>query len=413
MTQALPNTPSKPSLADDPTPNGASIERGGDWRALGLDQGPLVAGEDLLLLLNFGGPRDLAEVEPFLFNLFNDPDCIPLGAGSYAQALFADLVSSRRSPRIREQYAQIGGRSPIVADTLAQAEALRAELARRGRHLPVRVAMRYTEPSIAEAVKAIAQARPRRVVALALYPHFSFATSGSSYTVLADAMAKAGLQDLPVRFVPAWPEAPGYVAALADTVRQALAKAPAGVQPHLLFSAHGLPTSFLKRRDPYPEQVQATVRAVVRALDWRGSYGLAYQSKVGPARWLSPATDAVLQSLGQAGQEAVVVVPISFVNEHIETLFELDLEYGHLAQEAGVKHFLRAPAVGQAPAFIGALADLAEAALAPGQARACIRCLLPKDEAHHARKSCLDCGMKTPRFLAKEASCGAFDAAAK
>lgn len=368
-----------------------------------------VQGQDALLLLNFGGPRSLEEVEPFLFQLFSDPDCIPLGAGAYAQALFADLVSSRRAPKTRAQYAEIGGASPIVADTLGQAEALRRVLAQRGREIRVEVGMRYTTPSIPEAVAALAATRPRRLVALALYPHFSFATTASSYNQLADALAAQGLDGLPVRFVPAWPEHPGYLAAVVDTVRQALAKLPSGAQPHLLFSAHGLPTSFVRRRDPYPEQIQATVRAVVRALGWAGSYGLAYQSKVGPARWLSPATDEALAELGAQGR-SVVLVPVSFVNEHIETLFELDLEYAHLAREAGVPHLVRAPAVGQHPRFIEALADLTEAALVPGQARPCIRCLLPRDEAYHQGRRCLDCGFKKPRYQAREAGPAAFDA---
>ena len=205
-----------------------------------------------LLVLNFGGPQHQGEVESFLFELFRDKDVIPLPGGSYLQEVFADVVSARRAPRIREQYAQIGGGSPLSAMTYQQVDALTAALKARGHAPEVHVGMRYTKPSIATALKAIQASGATRLVCLALYPHFSFATTGSSYNEVARAMKRLGLQGLPTTFIPAWYDHPEYIGALAEKVQAALEGTPEGT--HILFSAHGLPVSFIKRSPSRPQR---------------------------------------------------------------------------------------------------------------------------------------------------------------
>lgn len=355
-----------------------------------------------LLVINFGGPRSPEEVEPFLFELFRDKDVIPLPGGSYLQELFADLVSARRAPKTVAQYAQIGGASPLVPMTYLQAEAVHQALQSGGDEVKLFVGMRYTRPFISEALAAIKASGCERIVCLALYPHFSFATTASSYNEVARGLKDLGMTGMPVSFIPAWHDDPDYLAAMAQRIEEALARVPRGQAPHLLFTAHGLPVSFIERGDPYQAQVQQTVRDLIKLLDWQGAYSLAYQSKVGPSRWLSPGTDEELERLGRAGVEAAVVVPVSFVGEHIETLFELDLEYRHVAEAAGIKHYERASALDCHPRFIAALASQVRRAIAQERQRACVRCLLPKEDAYHARGACADCGFKKPAFLACE-----------
>jgi ferrochelatase len=356
-----------------------------------------VSEKTALLVLNFGGPQHQGEVEGFLFELFRDKDVIPLPGGSYLQEVFADVVSGRRAPRIREQYAQIGGGSPLSAMTYQQVDALVEALKQRGHEPEVHVGMRYTKPSIATALKAIKAGGATRLVCLALYPHFSFATTGSSYNEVARAMKRLGMEHLPTTFIPAWYDHPEYIGAVVERVWAALEGAPEGT--HLLFSAHGLPVSFIKRGDPYQQHVQQTVRDVVKAAGWTGPYSLAFQSKVGPSRWLSPATDDELKRLGAAKTPAVVVVPVSFVGDHIETLFELDIEYRHVAHEAGLHDYRRAGALDVHPRFIGALADVTARALGEPKGRACVRCLLPREESHLGKPRCPDCAFKQPDFM--------------
>ena len=356
-----------------------------------------------LFVINFGGPQHAGEVEPFLYELFRDNDVIPLPGGPWVQDLFARQVSRRRAPKTIAQYEQIGGGSPLVAMTFQQAEALHQALERSGDPVSLHVGMRYTAPTIEGALEAIRASGAERIVCLALYPHYSFATTGSSYNAVARALERLDMLDRPIHFVPAWHDDPAYLEAMADRIREALARVPDCVTPHLLFTAHGLPVSFIQRGDPYQAQVQQTVRDVIKELGWTGAHSLAYQSRVGPVRWLSPATDAELERLGAAGCEAVVVVPVSFVGDHIETLFELDLEYGHVAHEAGIRHYIRVGALDTHPRFIDCLADQVRKALASARARACVRCLLPKDDSHHQLRTCPDCKFQKPDYMRLQA----------
>lgn len=316
-----------------------------------------------VVLMNLGGPDRPEAVEPFLENLFSDPDLLQLPLGFLWQRRLAKTIAARRSPESRENYAKIGGRSPILERTREQAAALGAAL---GPAFSVHVAMRYWHPFTEEAVEEVLAAGARRVVALPLYPHRSRTTSKSSVEALRRALARRAPW-IPVHEVCSFAEAPGFVEAWVEAIRATLAGIPEGrrERAHILFSAHGLPQSVVDRGDPYLAQVQASVRAVMEKVGPH-AHSLAFQSRATRAKWLEPATEDELARLGKARTEDVVVVPIAFVTEHVETLFELDMLLKEPALEAGVRHYHRVPVPHLAPSFIDALATLVRGALAPG-----------------------------------------------
>jgi ferrochelatase len=313
-----------------------------------------------LVVLNLGGPTSLDDVEPFLRRLFGDPDVIQLGWLSFLQPLLARVIAKRRGPLSRAAYQQIGGRSPIREETTAQADAVAAELGRRGLLVKPVIAMAAWHPFADEAIDALVVQGIDRAVALPLYPHESRATTGSSLNQLEHARKRQG--GIEIAMIQRYPDADGYVRAVVERVEEAIATLPAEhrATAPVLFSAHGLPEAYIKRGDPYLDDVRITVEAVTRRLDIAPRARLCFQSRVGPQRWLGPTTEAVLDELAAAGTPAVVVVPIAFTGEHIETLQEIDILYKERAQHAGIVHFARARTVGCHPAFIAALADLVE-----------------------------------------------------
>jgi ferrochelatase len=318
-----------------------------------------------IVAFNLGGPDGPAAVRPFLFNLFNDP--LIIRAPGPIRWLIAQLISRRRAPVAREIYAHIGGGSPILPLTEAQAAALQAEIGDPDTR--VFVAMRYWHPFADECAKEVKSWGAERVVLLPLYPQFSTSTTESFRRVWDGAARKAGLA-AETRTVCCYPAEPGFVAATAALIRESLARVQGGKTPRLLFSAHGLPEKFIAAGDPYCSQVEMTAAAVTKALDGeKFEPRISYQSRVGPLEWVKPYTDA---EIVQAGKDGVplVVVPIAFVSEHSETLVELDIEYGKLARESGVPQYERVAAVGTHPDFIGGLARLVAEALArpPGLA---------------------------------------------
>lgn len=312
-----------------------------------------------VVLFNLGGPDRLAAVEPFLFNLFNDPAII--GAPTPIRYLLAKFISRRRAPIAQEIYRQLGGASPLVAETTAQARALTMLLESRGVDAHVAVAMRYWHPFADEAVSELRRAGVKEVVLLPLYPQFSTSTTASS--IRDWHRAAAGL-NLPSHTICCYPTHSGFIAAHKTLIEKTLAEA--GVadrsQVRLLFSAHGLPERIVKRGDPYPAQVAATVREIVQAMGGGIDAVVCYQSRVGPLKWIGPATEEELRRAGRDGK-TVALIPISFVSEHSETLVELDIEYRHLAEASGVDRYLRVPTLSAAPAFIAALGDLVMDAL--------------------------------------------------
>ncbi len=316
-----------------------------------------------LVVMNLGGPASLEDVEPFLLRLFGDPDVIQLGWFSFLLPWVARRIVKKYAPKSRANYQQIGGRSPIREETTAQADAVAAELGRRGLSVKPVVAMAAWHPFADEALGALAAEGIARAVALPLYPHESRTTTGSSLNQLEHARAHQTGSAIEIAPIKRYPDADGYVRAVAERVQEAIGTLPAEhrATAPVLFSAHGLPESYIKRGDPYLDDIRISVEAVSRRLSLGARTRLCFQSRVGRQRWLEPATDALLAKLAAEGTTAVVVVPIAFTGEHIETLQELDIASKERAQHAGIVHFARARTVGCHPAFIAALADLVEA----------------------------------------------------
>lgn len=311
-----------------------------------------------VVLFNLGGPDSPAAVRPFLFNLFNDKAII--GAPQPVRWLLAQLISRRRAPVARDIYAELGGRSPLLPNTEAQADALAAALTDDGHQVRVFVAMRYWRPFAAETAQEVALYGPDRVVLLPLYPQFSTTTSQSSLDDWARAAAAAGL-NAPTQAICCYPREAGFVRATADAVRKALAETPGA---RVLFSAHGLPKKIIAKGDPYQWQVEESAASVVSALGADGlDWTVCYQSRVGPLEWIGPSTEDEIARAGRDGKP-LVIAPIAFVSEHSETLVELDVEYRKLADQAGVPGFSRVPTVSTRPEFIAGLAGLVTDALA-------------------------------------------------
>ncbi len=312
-----------------------------------------------VVLFNLGGPDRPASVRPFLVNLFNDPAII--GAPAPIRFLLAKLIAWRRGPKAEAIYAELGGGSPLLANTEAQARGVEAALAPLGQ-VRVFIAMRYWHPMSAAAARDVAAFAPDELVLLPLYPQFSTATTASSRRDWDRAARDAGIA-VPPRAVCCYPSDNGFIRALADLIRPAYARAGEHGRPRLLFSAHGLPKRMVARGDPYQWQIERTASAVVAALaatdlDWT----VCYQSRVGPLEWIGPSTKDEIERAGRE-RVAVVVVPVAFVSEHSETLVELDIEHRRWAKTAGVPHYERVPAVATHPTFIAGLADLVRAAL--------------------------------------------------
>ena len=307
-----------------------------------------------VVLMNLGGPDSLQAVRPFLSNLFSDPAIIRLPAP--LRLPLARLIAWRRAPLAREIYRRLGGSSPLLANTDAQARALEAALGPDHRCF---VAMRYWHPRSTETARAVAKWAPDEIVCLPLYPQFSTTTTASSFADWRGAVRRDGL-DCAMRFVCCYPCDEGFIETLSGHIRCAL-DGMADLRPaRLLLTAHGLPKRIVQSGDPYPNHVESTAAAVIAALDRPGlDWRVCYQSRVGPLEWTGPATD---DEIRRAGRDRVplVVAPISFVSEHSETLVELDLDYRELAERSGVPAYHRVPTVGVAPAFIRSLARLVD-----------------------------------------------------
>ncbi len=308
-----------------------------------------------VVLLNMGGPDSLSAVRPFLARLFSDRDLIRLPAAFLTQPLFAWLVSGLRARKVKRYYEEIGGGSPIVRLTELQRAALEEALLGTGGNFRVYVAMRYWHPLAKHAVLEMKDDGVVRAIALPLYPQYFAATTGSSLKDFKGWMLWAGVS-FPLREIRSYPDHPGYIAALSGKIADTLAGAGKG-RTHLLFSAHGVPKSFIDAGDPYQAEVGRTVAAVMRGFPDM-PHSISYQSRAGRAEWLGPDTVAEVGRLGREGIETLVVVPVSFVSDHIETLHELDIRLKVTAEKAGIKTFLRVPAQNDSPAFIRALKDI-------------------------------------------------------
>ncbi|MEJ6480289.1 ferrochelatase [Nostoc punctiforme UO1] len=312
-----------------------------------------------VLLLNLGGPDKLEDVGPFLYNLFSDPEIIRLPF-RWLQKPLAWFIASRRTRTSQQNYKQIGGGSPLRRITEAQGEALKKQLGYLGQEANIYVGMRYWHPYTEEAIAQITQDNIEHLVILPLYPQFSISTSGSSFRLLDKLwQEEPKLQPIEYTVIPSWYKQPGYLQAMAELIAQELEQFPNPDEVHIFFSAHGVPKSYVEEAgDPYQQEIEECTALIMQTLNRPNAHTLAYQSRVGPVEWLQPYTEDALKELGAQGVKDLVVVPISFVSEHIETLQEIDIEYREVAEESGIHNFRRVPAPNTHPVFINALADL-------------------------------------------------------
>jgi ferrochelatase len=307
-----------------------------------------------VVLFQLGGPDSREAVEPFLYNLFCDPDIIDFPLAWIARKPLARWIARRRAPKVAEKYAEIGGGSPIRLLTDRQAQALESAL--RPHVEPfVTVAMRYWHPFTEEAVRQLADRSLDELVLLPLYPQYSRASAGSS---LNEWRRRYSDTRIPVRVVKQFYDHPLYLDALVEKIKLGLTHFNQPARAHLVFSAHSVPLSLIEGGDPYQEQIGATVRLVRERGGWPNPWTLCYQSKVGRQKWLEPSLDDTMHRLGAENCRDVLVIPIAFVSEHLETLHEINIEARGEAEKLGIEHFEMTPAVNDSPKFIGALADL-------------------------------------------------------
>jgi protoporphyrin/coproporphyrin ferrochelatase len=312
-----------------------------------------------LLLLQMGGPDSIAAVKPFLMNLFTDRDIIKIGP-SLLQPFIARRIVKKRAPKVEAYYQQIGGKSPIRELTDAQGEGLQKLLGEGYRSF---VAMRYSRPSTIDALAAIKREGINRIVVLSLYPHYSRATTGSSMNELQRVLKQSGPK-FEITCIDRFYDHPLYIKALAEKVTEGLACFPDPKDVEIVFSAHSLPQSFIDEGDPYLSHIQETVRLVMERVG-EGSHQLCFQSKASPVKWLEPSTEATIQRLAGAGRRNVLMVPLSFVSDHIETLYEIDIQYAEEAKALGITRFIRSESLNSSPLFLECLADLVRSAAKP------------------------------------------------
>ncbi len=323
-----------------------------------------------VVLFQLGGPDSTSAIEPFLFNLFSDPDIIDFPFARLARPMMARLISSHRAKKVQEHYASIGGKSPIRELTDLQARALEAEL-RKSLDARVFVAMRYWHPLTEETVQQVLSHEFRELVLLPLYPQYSRTTTGSSLNEWERKYkAVAGKRAIPARVVREFYAHPPYLDSIVEKINEGLARFDTASPPpkgapkaqgsdvQLVFSAHGVPLSVIEAGDRYQVQIEETVKLVMARGGWPNPHCLCYQSRVGPGRWLQPMLHETLQEIAAGGARRVLVIPIAFVSDHVETLSEINIEARELALNLGITQFEVMPALNDSPKFIQALADL-------------------------------------------------------
>lgn len=325
-----------------------------------------------IILLNLGGPDSIQAIKPFLYNLFSDRQIIRLGP-SFMQKPLAWLISTIRSKKTEKMYRLIGGKSPILDITMAQAKALEETLNKKSSNyqlstinpqisFKVYVGMRYWHPLIEDIISEIHRNGIRKIIALSLYPQYSIATSGSSLSKFEEATKFFNMDTMSI---PYWNKHPLYIEALIDMIKEGIESFSQSVPPkgrgigeediHVLFSAHSLPKKIIEQGDPYEQQTIETIQEITKLIPLK--WHLSYQSKSGPVEWLGPSTEEKIQELAQKKIKNILVVPISFVSDHIETLFEIDILYKNLAEKLGM-NFRRIDSLNTYPKFIEALAGI-------------------------------------------------------
>jgi len=319
-----------------------------------------------VVLFQLGGPDTLDAIEPFLFNLFCDPDIIDFPFARLGRKPLAKLISSTRAKKVQHHYSVIGGGSPIRRFTEQQARALQLKLTESGLDARCFVAMRYWHPFTTEAIEHLRAAKCDEVVLLPLYPQYSSTTTGSSL----NEWRRRFPDDIPVHCVDPFYENELYLEAVVEKLEEALARFPDPQRADIVFSAHSVPVSVIERGDPYQRQIEETVELIMQRGGWRNRYRLCYQSKVGASKWLQPSLRRTLIDLRDQHVREVCVVPISFVSDHVETLGEIDHEAREQARKLGIERFEMSSGLNDAPTFIAALAELVIAALDVDRAHA-------------------------------------------
>jgi protoporphyrin/coproporphyrin ferrochelatase len=313
-----------------------------------------------IVLFQLGGPDTLEAIEPFLYNLFCDPDIIDFPFARIGRKPLAKLISSTRARKVQHHYATIGGGSPIRPNTERQAQALEAELRRRGIDAHCFVAMRYWHPFTREAIEQLQAAECDELVLLPLYPQYSSTTTGSSL----NEWQRQFSANVPVHCVKTFYRNTMYLDSVVEKVDQALARFPQAGRPEIVFSAHSIPLSVVEKGDPYQRQIEETVRLLMDRGGWPNRHRLCYQSKVGASKWLQPSLHQTLKQLSAERVREVCVVPVAFVSDHVETLGEIDHEARAEAHRLGISQFEMSEGLNDSPAFISALAQIVQEALA-------------------------------------------------
>lgn len=314
-----------------------------------------------VLFYNLGGPERPEDVKPFLRRLFSDPDIL-VGLPAPLRIALAWLISLVKGPSSARSYRKIGGGSPQLKWSRTQAALAERELGTAGERYVCTVGMRAWEPDLEKALKELRAAGAAELVLVPLFPQYSTTTTGSCLKEISRILRKMNW-GVAIRRVLQWPDHPGYIRLLRETIDEAVERAreeSGGDDPHVVFSAHSLPMKIIERGDPYPRYVDATIQAVTRDFPWKWS--LAFQSRNGPVPWLEPYIEDELPRLASKGVKTVVLVPVSFVSDHIETLFELDMEYADLARHGGIENYVRSRSFNGDPKFGSVLAELARSA---------------------------------------------------
>lgn len=313
-----------------------------------------------VLFLQLGGPETLAEVPAFLYRLFADPEVLRVRPALLRRALAASIAFARKGTS-RKLYAAIGGGSPIRRWTEAQAAGVERLLRGRGHEAIVRAAMTCSEPLVEHVVQELASAGVRRFLAFPLYPQYSLTTTKGALDRSRAAVRKL-VPGAQLDEIGSWPTHPLFAQAHAELIREEIAKFP-DPRPqsvHLLFSAHSIPKNLVTRHgDPYPQEVETSVREIQKLLGERSPWTLAYQSKLGPVEWLGPSSLEVIRHLGKRGEKQILAVPVAFVTDHVETLYEIDQQFAQEARKAGIAHFRRTSGLNDHPTFLRALEEIA------------------------------------------------------
>ena len=304
-----------------------------------------------IILFNLGGPDSLDAVQPFLFNLFNDPAIISLP--TIFRYPLAKFISKKRTPVAKAIYAEMGGKSPILKETQSQADALEKTLKQEKDEYKCFIVMRCWNPRAVDTIKNVKEFKPEQIILLPLYPQYSNATSGSSIKEWSDICKKENL-NISTKTICCYPTEVDFISSYANLIKEKI-NLKKLTDITLVFSAHGLPENKIKGGDPYQWQVEQSVNELVKKLSINNlNYILSYQSRVGPLKWIGPSTETVIRDEAKK-QKIIIVVPIAFVSEHSETLVELDIEYRKLAEDNGSKEYIRVPAVTANQDFINSL----------------------------------------------------------